>query len=148
MFKVLVFGIGVLLTACSLKSDNPESTLHLNLEYAVTDLEQAQGLMWRNNLPGNGGMMFVFKNDGQHCFWMKNTLIPLSIGFIDSSGKLTQIEDMEPQTETEHCPRYNIRYALEVNQGWFGQNQVSVGTQILKPNQLKKRHKDEFRWRM
>ena len=87
--------------------------------------------MGRTSLPENAGMMFVFETPKTYCFWMKNTLMPLDIGFIDAQGLLVQIESMQAQTTDMHCPNQAIAYALEVNQGWFDKHQITVGTQIL-----------------
>lgn len=104
------------------------------LEVANTLAEKQLGLMSRTTLPENAGMLFNFskRDTGTVCFWMKNTLIPLTVGFIDEDGVLLQTEDMSPQTETTHCAKKTIRYAIEMNQGWFLKNRVAVGTPILK----------------
>ncbi|MBS1174713.1 MAG: hypothetical protein H6R05_844 [Burkholderiaceae bacterium] len=103
----------------------------LHLEWADTAQERQMGLMNRTSLPENAGMVFVFEQTQPHCFWMKNTLIPLDIGFIDAQGRLVQIESMQAQTTDVHCPNQAIKYALETNQGWFDKHQITVGTQIL-----------------
>ena len=104
----------------------------LNLEWASTPEQRQIGLMNRANLPENSGMMFVFEQNDTYCFWMKSTLIPLSVGFIDSSGVLVQIEDMRPQTTQTHCAKQPIKYALEVNQGWFDKNRITPPISVLK----------------
>ena len=104
----------------------------LQLEWADSPQKQQIGLMNRAQLPENSGMVFVFEQVKAHCFWMKNTLIPLDIGFIDAQGRLVQIESMQAQTTDVHCPKQDVAYALEVNQGWFAQHQVKPGTQMLK----------------
>lgn len=103
----------------------------LQLEWADTPQERQIGLMNRISLPENSGMVFVFEQAQPHCFWMKNTLMPLDIGFIDAQGLLVQIESMQAQTTDMHCPNQAIAYALEVNQGWFDKHQITVGAQIL-----------------
>ena len=103
----------------------------LQLEWADTPEERQIGLMNRTSLPENSGMVFVFEQNQPHCFWMKNTLMPLDIGFIDAQGLLVQIESMQAQTTDMHCPNQAIAYALEVNQGWFDKHQITVGAQIL-----------------
>jgi hypothetical protein len=104
----------------------------LSLEWADTAQERQTGLMNRAVLPDNSGMMFVFEEIKPHCFWMKNTLIPLDVGFIDTQGRLVQIESMQAQTTQIHCPNQAIEYALEVNQGWFSKHNVTVGMHLLK----------------
>ena len=90
--------------------------------------------MGRQQLAENAGMMFVFETPKTYCFWMKNTLIPLSIGFIDAQGKLVQINHMQPRSLDHHCAQQPILYALEVNQGWFERNKVRLQTKVLQPS--------------
>ncbi|MCK4590833.1 MAG: DUF192 domain-containing protein [Candidatus Latescibacteria bacterium] len=98
----------------------------------VCDIPQSRqrGLMFRNYLPENEGMLFVFDIEGHHSFWMKNTSIPLSIAFIVRKGEIVQIEDMEPQDPTLHTSAYPVLYALEMNQGWFRKNGIEIGDKI------------------
>ncbi len=102
----------------------------IRAEVAATDPEREKGLMFRTALGGNQGMVFLFDTNGQECMWMKNTLIPLSVAFMDDSGRITNIEDMAPQTENNHCSKGIARYALEMNLGWFTAHGVRVGTKI------------------
>ncbi len=106
----------------------------LRLEWADAYKERQQGLMGRQQLAENAGMMFVFETPKTYCFWMKNTLIPLSIGFIDAQGKLVQINHMQPRSLDHHCAQQPILYALEVNQGWFERNKVRLQTKVLQPS--------------
>lgn len=105
----------------------------LRLEWADAYKERQKGLMDRSRLAENSGMMFVFDEPKTYCFWMKNTLIPLSVGFIDAQGKLVQVNDMQPKSLQHHCAKQPILYALEVNQGWFERNNVKVQTLVLQP---------------
>ena len=89
-----------------------------------------QGLMHRKSMAQNAGMLFVFEESGLHCMWMKNTLIPLSVAFIDESGAIINIADMNPQTEQSHCAGHPARYALEMNQGWFAQRGIKSGARL------------------
>ena len=104
----------------------------LQLEWADTPEERQIGLMNRASLPENSGMVFVFEQNQPHCFWMKNTLMPLDIGFIDAQGRLVQIESMQAQSTDVHCANQPIQYALEVNQGWFHRHSIVLDTPILK----------------
>ena len=88
------------------------------------------GLMHRASMAQNAGMLFVFDEATQHCMWMKNTLIPLSVAFIDDQGAIINIEDMAPQTEDSHCAKRGARYALEMNRGWFAARGVKPGSRI------------------
>lgn len=99
----------------------------IRVEVAKTPAERATGLMGRRHLEKEGGMLFIFEEEGYHSFWMKDTLIPLSIAFIDREGRIVKITDMKPMTLTSHPPPQPILYALEMNQGWFSKNGIRVG---------------------
>ncbi|MCX8566268.1 MAG: hypothetical protein ON057_000995 [Glomeribacter sp. 1016415] len=102
----------------------------VNAEVASREADRQQGLMHRTSLGPNDGMLFVFDENAQHCFWMKNTKLALSIAFIDESGIITDIAEMKPETTENHCPRRAGRYALEMNQGWFAAKGIKPGTAI------------------
>ncbi|KRB73428.1 DUF192 domain-containing protein [Noviherbaspirillum sp. Root189] len=102
----------------------------IKAEVAARDAERQQGLMNREKMGANEGMVFLFDAPAGVCMWMKNTLIPLSVAFIDESGKIVNIEDMQPQTTDSHCAKKPVRYALEMNQGWFKQKNIKPGTKI------------------
>ncbi len=97
------------------------------VEIADTDEERQTGLMGRTALPEDAGMLFVFGAEQQLSFWMKDTLIPLSIAFIDSEGRIVDIQDMQPLDEAPHPSAAPAQYALEVNQGFFGARGIQVG---------------------
>jgi uncharacterized membrane protein (UPF0127 family) len=106
----------------------------LHVEIAADQASQARGLMFRRSLPANDGILFDFGEPGIYRFWMKNTYIPLSIAFLDESGKILKIEDMEPQNlEKRYSSPPNTRYAIEVNQGWFDRYGIRVGDQAVLP---------------
>lgn len=102
----------------------------IKAEVASTNAERQQGLMFREKMAPNEGMVFVFDGPAEVCMWMKNTLLPLSVAFIDERGKIINIEDMKPQTTDSHCGKKLVRYALEMNQGWFKQKNIKPGTSI------------------
>ena len=102
----------------------------IHAEVAANDPDREKGLMFRTALGGNQGMVFLFDRADLECMWMKNTLIPLSVAFMDDSGKIINIEDMQPQTENNHCARGPARYALEMNLGWFTAHGVKPGATI------------------
>jgi uncharacterized protein len=107
--------------------------IHLiKAEVAATDRQRQQGLMFREKMANNAGMVFVFDKPGEQCMWMKNTLLPLSVAFIDAAGKIVNIEDMQPQTLDSHCSARSVpvRYALEMNLGWFKHKNIRPGTLI------------------
>jgi len=99
----------------------------VDAEVADTEQSRETGLMFRKSLAPNAGMLFVFEESQPYCFWMKNTLIPLSVAFIDDAGVIVNIEDMKPQSEVNHCAAAPVRYALEMNQGWFRAKGVKAG---------------------
>ena len=88
------------------------------------------GLMNRISLPTNSGMLFIFEQKAGNCFWMKNTKLPLSIAFIADDGKIVNIEEMQADTTNNHCPKAPIRYALEMNKGWFSERVIVPGNVI------------------
>ncbi|MFC5428702.1 DUF192 domain-containing protein [Paraburkholderia denitrificans] len=104
---------------------------------AANDADREQGLMYRSQLGPNEGMLFVFGENAVHCFWMKNTLIPLSIAFMRADGTITDIDEMQAETTNNHCPRNNGVFALEMSKGWFASKGIKPGMQIqgLPPQQ-------------
>ena len=88
------------------------------------------GLMHRQSMPQGAGMVFVFDENATHCMWMKNTLIPLSVAFIDEAGAIINIADMQPHSEQSHCATRPARYALEMNKGWFAQRGIKPGAKL------------------
>ncbi len=113
-----------------IKVSSGKRTTKLTVQVADTQEKRDKGLMFVGKLPENEGMLFVFSGKTYGGFWMKNTLIPLSIAFLDSDGKILKILDMVPCKE-EECPTYDpelfYHYAIEVNLGWFEKNQIKVG---------------------
>jgi uncharacterized membrane protein (UPF0127 family) len=105
--------------------------MHLiQAEVAADFGSRSQGLMYRTAMPSNAGMLFIFDELSTPCMWMKNTLIPLSVAFIDEHGAIINVEDMAPQTEDSHCASRPARYALEMNRGWFAARGVKPGSRI------------------
>jgi uncharacterized membrane protein (UPF0127 family) len=102
----------------------------LRAELANDDETRRTGLMFRERMPDNSGMLFVYEAEERHAMWMKNTLIGLSVAFIDKRGRIINIEDMEPQTEEAHAARAPAAFALEVNRGWFKKRGIRIGDRI------------------
>jgi hypothetical protein len=102
----------------------------IQAEVAASEPQRQQGLMFREKLGANAGMVFLFNEPAQVCMWMKNTPLPLSVAFIDARGKILNIEDMQPQTLNSHCATGPALYALEMNKGWFAQKNIKPGTTI------------------
>jgi uncharacterized membrane protein (UPF0127 family) len=99
-------------------------------ELAVTPEQQATGMMFRTTMGINEGMLFVAEERGVRCFWMRNTLLPLSIAFIDDDGIIVNIADMQPRSEQSHCSARPVRFALEMNQGWFAKRGIKPGARV------------------
>jgi uncharacterized protein len=102
----------------------------IDAEVAQNPQERATGLMFRPAMPANAGMLFVFERPGMQCFWMKNTLLPLSAAFVADDGAIVNIEDMKPQTEDSHCSTKPVRFVLEMNQGWFAKRGIEPGSRL------------------
>ena len=123
------------LAAATQAQQLPEIALAVNghkltAEVAHTDPARAQGLMHRRMLPENRGMLFVFTTTAHHAMWMMNTYIPLSVAFIDERGVIINIEDMKPHTQDTHPAAKPAKYALEMNQGWFGKRGIKPGATV------------------
>jgi hypothetical protein len=103
---------------------------NINAELASTPEQREIGLMFRPVMAANDGMLFVFERAGQQCFWMKNTLIPLSVAFIADDGSVVNIEAMKPQTLDGHCSSQPVRYVLEMNDGWFAKRGIKPGSKL------------------
>jgi uncharacterized membrane protein (UPF0127 family) len=99
-------------------------------EVANDEDSRRTGLMFRERLGENSGMLFVYEAPGLHAMWMRNTLIPLSVAFLDKRGRIINIEDMEPQTEDSHAAAAPAYYSLEMNQGWFKKNGIKPGDRV------------------
>jgi uncharacterized protein len=102
----------------------------IKAEVAANNVHRQQGLMHRVKMAPNEGMLFIYDAPAKACMWMKNTVIPLSVAFIDEDGKIVNIEDMKPHTTDSHCGKKQVRYALEMNQGWYQQKNIKAGSLI------------------
>jgi uncharacterized membrane protein (UPF0127 family) len=103
----------------------------IQAELANTPQARQTGLMHRKSLAPNHGMLFSFEQKAGHCFWMRNTLIPLSIAFLDDDGSIVNIAHMEPESEQSHCPAKPVRFALEMEHGWFGKRGLEAGSKLV-----------------
>jgi uncharacterized membrane protein (UPF0127 family) len=92
--------------------------------------ERMTGLMFRKEMPQNEGMLFVFEQASVQCFWMKNTLLPLTAAFVADDGTIVNLADMKPQTTDSHCSTKPVRFVLEMNQGWFGKKGIKPGMKL------------------
>jgi uncharacterized protein len=103
---------------------------NIRAEVARTPLQTQTGMMFRREMASHEGMLFVFDGLSRRCFWMKNTLLPLSIAFIADDGRIVNLADMQPQSQASHCSSEPVRYALEMNQGWFDKRGIKPGFKL------------------
>ena len=137
---VAISALGLLLGPLGYAQDLPQLDLprtklsagmHLiDAQLAATPEQRSIGLMFRRNMPASEGMLFVFEQASQQCFWMKNTLLPLSAAFLTDDGRVVNLVDMKPQTTDSHCSAQPVRYVLEMNQGWFAKKGIKVGSRL------------------
>jgi len=135
---LFVFSLGTLFSCKALEKfekrdlviEGKEAKIIVKAEIAVTDAQREQGLMYRKKLKDGEGMLFVFQNDQILSFWMKNTLVPLSIAYIAYDGRILEIYDMQPGNLDPVRSSRSVRYALEVPQGWFGRAGLGVGDKL------------------
>lgn len=105
--------------------------MHLiQAQVAATPEQQATGLMHRTEMPANEGMLFVFGQPAAQCFWMKNTLLPLTAAFIADDGTIVNLADMQPRSLESHCSTQPVRYVLEMHQGWFAKRGIGPGFRL------------------
>jgi uncharacterized membrane protein (UPF0127 family) len=105
--------------------------MHLiDAQVAQTAQQRQIGLMYRREMPQHEGMLFIFEQPATQCFWMKNTLLPLTAAFVADDGTIVNLVDMKPQTEDSHCSAKPVRYVLEMNQGWFARKNLKAGTKL------------------
>ncbi len=134
----LAFASLTLLAGCQGRNDNADlpqarlvvGQLVIRAEVAREAEDRQRGLMQRTQLAHDSGMLFVFPHAGHHCFWMKDTALPLSVAFLDADGRVLNVSDMEPLTKNKHCPAGSASYALEVNRGVFLAAGTPAGARI------------------
>jgi uncharacterized membrane protein (UPF0127 family) len=102
----------------------------IHAELADNDSARMRGLMYREALAPNQGMLFIFDETATHCMWMRNTLLPLSVAFIDNDGSIVNIEEMKARTDDTHCARRGVHYALEMAAGWYKAHGLAAGSVI------------------
>jgi uncharacterized membrane protein (UPF0127 family) len=103
----------------------------ITAEVAADDQARELGLMYRSSLQPNHGMLFVFDPAFKACMWMRNTLIPLSVAFIGADGRVVNIEEMQPGTETLHCAKRDVPFALEMGRSWFSERGLKPGQTVI-----------------
>jgi hypothetical protein len=102
----------------------------IDAQLALTPEQRQIGLMFRRDMPQHEGMLFVFEQPATQCFWMKNTLLPLTAAFVADDGTIVNLADMKPQTTDSHCSTQPVRYVLEMNQGWFAKKSLKAGVKL------------------
>ena len=108
--------------------------MHLIQVQLAQNFEQRQiGLMWRKEMPQNEGMLFVFEQPAMQCFWMRNTLLPLTAAFVSDDGSIVNLADMKPMNDDSHCSTKPVRFVLEMNQGWFAKRNIQAGFKLTGP---------------
>jgi uncharacterized membrane protein (UPF0127 family) len=138
---VRLFFAGLSLAVCGMaQAQNPQTALprtalsvgmyRIDAQVATTKEQHATGLMFRTEMPQQEGMLFVFEQATQQCFWMKNTLIPLSVAFVADDGTLVNLDEMKAQTLNAHCSEKPVRYVLEMNAGWFSKKGIKPGNKL------------------
>ena len=112
-------------------------SLFSKIEVVSNSQERKLGLMYRENLPYDNAMFFIWEYKKKQCMWMRNTYIPLNVAYLDSSGKILEIYDMVPLSDESVCSKKRVRYALEVNLNWFEDNNILVGDVLDVSNLVK-----------
>jgi hypothetical protein len=102
----------------------------IDAQVAQTPEQREIGLMFRKEMPQLEGMIFVFEQPATQCFWMKNTLLPLTAAFVADDGRIVNLADMQPMTENSHCSEELVRFVLEMNQGWFARKNIKKGAKL------------------
>jgi uncharacterized protein len=102
----------------------------IDAQVAQTPDQRATGLMFRKEMPQHEGMLFAFEQPSVQCFWMKNTLLPLTAAFVADDGTVVNLADMEPQSTASHCSDKPVRYVLEMNRGWFAKKGIKPGMKL------------------
>jgi hypothetical protein len=135
---IVLFFLG--LTGHVIAQEGPQLTLQriklsagmhqIDAQVALTPEQRATGLMYRRDMPQHEGMLFVFEQASGLCFWMKNTLLPLTAAFVADDGTIVNLADMKPQTTDSHCAAKPVRYVLEMNQGWFARRGIKAGFKL------------------
>jgi uncharacterized membrane protein (UPF0127 family) len=102
----------------------------IDAQVAETPAQRQIGLMFRQEMPQNEGMIFVFEQPATQCFWMRNSLLPLTAAFVADDGRIVNLADMKPQTDDSHCSEEPVRFVLEMNQGWFARKNIKKGAKL------------------
>ena len=137
---IALLGVSTLLSQPGMAQDAPQMNLErvklsagmhqIDTQVAMTPEQRQIGLMFRKEMPQSEGMIFVFEQAAQQCFWMKNTILPLTAAFVADDGTIVNLADMKPQTTEPHCSAKPVRYVLEMNKGWFAKKGIKAGAKL------------------
>jgi uncharacterized membrane protein (UPF0127 family) len=140
MKRILITFFLSTLALTATAQDTPQTTLpriklqagmyQIDTQVAQTEAQRQIGLMFRQEMPQHEGMLFVFEQPATQCFWMKNTLLPLTAAFVADDGTIVNLVDMKPQTTDSHCSAKPVRFVLEMNQGWFAKKGFKAGSRL------------------
>jgi uncharacterized membrane protein (UPF0127 family) len=140
MKRILITFFLSTLALTATAQDTPQTTLpriklqagmyQIDTQVAQTEAQRQIGLMFRQEMPQHEGMLFVFEQPATQCFWMKNTLLPLTAAFVSDDGTIVNLVDMKPQTTDSHCSAKPVRFVLEMNQGWFAKKGLKAGSRL------------------
>lgn len=141
MKKTLAFAAALLsLAALAQDTGGPQTRLPrvrlqagvhvIDAQVASSPEQRETGLMYRRSMPQQEGMLFVFDAPAEQCFWMKNTVLPLSVAFVADDGTIVTLDEMKPQTLDSHCSTQPVRYVLEMNKGWFAKKGIKPGYRL------------------
>lgn len=112
------------------RTDLTAGMYRIDTQLAATPQQREIGLMFRKEMPQQEGMLFVFEQAGVQCFWMRNTLLPLTAAFVADDGTIVNLADMKPQSDESHCSAKPVRFVLEMNQGWFAKRGIKAGAKL------------------
>jgi uncharacterized membrane protein (UPF0127 family) len=139
-FKSAFLATALVFSLTGQAQDDPQTNLQriklsagmyqIDAQVALTPEQRQIGLMYREKMPQAEGMIFVFEQAAEQCFWMKNTILPLTAAFVADDGTIVNLADMKPQTENPHCSAKPVRYVLEMNQGWFAKKGIKAGAKL------------------
>ena len=139
--RTILVSFLAMISLCAQAFEGPQLNLHrikisagmhqIDTQLAMTPIERQIGLMNRPAMPAHEGMLFVFEQPTKQCFWMKNTLLPLTAAFVADDGTIVNLEDMKPETLESHCSKKEVRYVLEMNQGWFAKRGIKAGSKLV-----------------
>ena len=133
MIKLLFLLLLSPVLASSDKQCSPISIEKVNLcvELAISQREKTKGLMYRKDLSNSDGMLFIWKNEGKRCMWMKNTYISLDLGFFREDMTLIEVKGLSPRSLDSVCSSEPAKYTLELSQGWFSSHNIKNNSKLV-----------------